>query len=203
MIDWWNSLSFELMFYYVIGIISLTVVVIQLLLTLFGFGGDGGDAGFDPEIGDVDHSGGIGFFSSQTIAAFLTAFGWVGVAASKEGLSSYFVAILAMAAGFVSMAAMYFMLRSLLRLQSKGNLDYKNAVGSEAVVYVTIPGSDQDGGQIEVTIQGRMRTAAARSVAPGALKTGQRVRVTGMLGPTSFIVEGNSAAAEPASTETP
>ena len=101
------------------------------------------------------------------------------------------------------MMAMYYILRSMLRLQSKGNLDYNNAVGSEAVVYVTIPGSDKDGGQIEVTIQDRMRTAPARSVAPGELKPGQRVRVTGMLGATSFVVEEikPEAAAAPA-TET-
>ncbi len=195
MIDWWNNLPFEQMVYYAIGAISLVVVVIHLLLTLLGFGGDGGDGGFDPEIGDVDHGGGIGFLSSQTIAAFFTAFGWVGVAASKRDLDSIWVAVIAMAAGFISMMAMYYMLRSLLRLQSKGNLDYNNAIGSEAVVYVAIPGSDKDGGQIEVTIQGRMRTAAARSIAPGELKAGQRVRVTGMLGPTSFIVEDANKAA--------
>ena len=101
------------------------------------------------------------------------------------------------------MMAMYYILRSMLRLQSKGNLDYNNAVGSEAVVYVTIPGSDKDGGQIEVTIQDRMRTAPARSVAPGELKPGQRVRVTGMLGATSFVVEEiKPEAAASSATET-
>ena len=204
MIDWWNSLPFEQMVYYAIGIIALVMVTIHLLLALVGFGGDGADAGFDPEIGDVDHGGGIGFLSSQTIAAFFTAFGWVGVAASKQGLNSLFVVALAMTGGVISMLAMYYILRSMLRLQSKGNLNYENAVGQEAVVYVTIPGSDKDGGQIEITIQGRMRTAPARSIAPGELKSGQRVRVTGMLGPTSYIVEDiNAAAAEstPAETE--
>ena len=178
MIDWWNDLPFEQMVYYAIGIISLVMVVIHLLLALVGFGGDGMDGGFDPEVGDVDHGGGIGFLSSQTISAFFTAFGWVGVAASKQDWNSGFVAVLALTGGAISMFAMYYILRSMLRLQSKGNLDYKNAVGQEAVVYVTIPGSDKDGGQIEVNIQGRLVTAPARSIAPGELKPGQRVRVT-------------------------
>ena len=91
MIDWWNGLEFEQMVYYAIGVISLMVVIFQLLLSTLGFGVDGADAGFDPEIGDFDHGGGIGFLSSQTIAAFFTAFGWVGVAASKQGLNSLFV----------------------------------------------------------------------------------------------------------------
>lgn len=202
MIEWFNSLPFELMFFYAIGILSLLVVMVHLVLALFGFGADGADGAFDPSIGDVDHGGGVGFFSSQTIAAFLTAFGWVGVVGIKRGLDVVYAVVLAMACGFISMYVMYAMLRSLMRLQAKGNLDYRNAIGQEAVVYVTIPGSDQDGGQIEVTIQGRMRTAAARSVAPGVLKNGQRVRVVGMLGPTSFVVEEiKSVAAEAPSTQ--
>lgn len=204
MIEWWNNLPFELMFFYAIGIISLVVVIIQLLLTLLGFGVEGADGGFDPEIGDVDHGGGIGFFSSQTIAAFMTAFGWVGVVLIKRDVDITLSVVLALVAGFISMLVMYYMLRSMMRLQSKGNLVYDSAVGSEAVVYVTIPGSDQDGGQIEVTIQGRMRTAAARSVGPGVLKPGQRVRVVGMLGETSFVVEEIKSQSTPSpAAETP
>jgi len=203
MIEWWSNLPFELMFFYAIGIISLVVVMIHLLLALFGFGADGMDGGFDPNIGDVDHGGGVGFLSSQTIAAFMTAFGWVGVVCIKRDLDIVMAVILAMVGGFISMYVMYAMLRSLMRLQGKGNLDYNNAVGEEAVVYVTIPGSDRDGGQIQVNIQGRLTTATARSIAPGELKPGQRVRVTGLLGATSFVVEGiKSEPASPAASET-
>ena len=47
-----------------------------------------------------------------------------------------------------------------------------------------------------------MVSIIARSVAPGELKPGQRVRVTGMLGPTSFIVEdANAATSEAAESD--
>lgn len=179
----------ELKVFYGIGIISLLVVIIQLLLTLVGFDADHGDVGFDVEVGDVDHGSGIGLFSTQTIAAFFMAFGWVGVAARKSGVEMLWVGGIAFASGVISMFLMYKMLRGMMRLQSKGNLDYRNAIGEEGSVYVTIPGSDQDGGQIQVNVQGRLTTAAARKITPGALKPGQRVRIVAVNGPTSFVVE--------------
>ncbi len=189
MTEWWNSLPFELMFFYGVGILSLLVVIIQLLLTLVGFDTHGGDASFDAAVGDIDHGSGIGLFSTQTLAAFFVAFGWVGVLAVKSDLHMLWVSVIAAVAGLVSMFLMYFMLKGLLRLQSKGNLDYRTAIGQEGTVYVTIPGDDLDGGQIQITIQSRLTTAPARKVSPGSLKPGQRVRVVGVNGPASFTVE--------------
>lgn len=188
-IEWWESLPIELMFFYGIGIVSLMIVVIQLFMTLLGLGGDAADGSFDVELGDVDHGSGIGLFSTQTIAAFFVAFGWVGVAAIKSGMEVIWVAAIAFGSGVLSMFCMYHMLRGLLRLQSKGNLEYSSAIGAEGTVYVTIPGSDEEGGQIQVTIQGRLTTASARKLSPGAVKPGQRVKVVGVNGPTDFVVE--------------
>lgn len=195
MIEWWSSLSVELKFFYGVGILSLLVVIIQLAMTLLGFDGHSADAGFDVAVGDFDHGSGIGVFSTQTISAFFVAFGWVGVAASKSGVNMLWVGAIAFVSGLISMFLMYWMLRSLLRLQSKGNLDYQNAVGEVGTVYVTIPGSDRDGGQIQVNFQGRLTTASARKVSPGELKPGQRVRIVGLNGPTDFVVEDAAAAA--------
>ncbi|WP_269524479.1 NfeD family protein [Coraliomargarita parva] len=190
MTDWWTELSPELKVFYGIGILALLVVLLQMLLTLIGFDTDGVDGGFDVDVGDVDHGTGIGLFSSQTIAAFFLGFGWVGVAAVKSGLSVLYSGLLAVAFGVAAMFAMLFMLRGLLKLQSSGNLDYSKAIGSEATVYVTIPGSDVDGGgQIEVMVQGRLITASARKQSPGALKQGQRVRITAVSASNTYTVE--------------
>lgn len=190
MIDWWTNLTPELKVFYGIGILALLVVALQTLLTLVGFDSDGVDAGFDVDLGDIDHGTGIGLFSSQTIAAFFLGFGWVGVAALKSGFSVLVGGIMAFAFGVGAMFAMLYMIRGMLKLQSRGNLNYQSAVGQEGTVYVTIPGNNEDGGgQIQVNIQGRLTTAAARKASEGALNPGQRVRVTGVTGPTSFIVE--------------
>jgi membrane protein implicated in regulation of membrane protease activity len=187
MIDWFNNLTLEYQIFYGIGILALAVVVVQMLMTLIGFDHDGG---FDVDIGEMDHGSGVGLFSSQTLGAFFLAFGWVGVAALKNGASVLFSSAIAIVCGLLAMIAMLVLLRSLLKLQSKGNLDYSSVIGQEGTVYVTIPGGDADGGgQIQINIQGRYTTASARKVSLGALKPGERVRVVGVNGPASFVVE--------------
>ena len=190
MTEWWNSLPLELKFFYGIGIIALLTVVIQSLMTLIGLDADSVDAGFDVNVGDVDHGSGIGLFSTQTVAAFFTAFGWVGVAVIKGGASSLTALMIAFICGVISMIAMFYMLRGLLSLQSKGNLDYSSVIGKEGTVYVPLPGDYQDGGgQIQVIIQGRLVTASARKVSSGAVKSGQNVLIVDVDGPASFLVE--------------
>lgn len=191
MIEWWNSLPLELAIFYGIGIIALLVVVVQMLMTLFGFDTDGIDGGFDVDFGDgYPSSSGIGLFSSQTLAAFFLAFGWMGVALIQGGSSVFISTLIAAIFGFGAMLAMFFLIRKMLKLQSKGNLDYSSAVGEEATVYVTLPGNNEDGGgQIQVMIQGRLTVASARKVDEGILQPGQRVRVVGTNSPSSFLVE--------------
>ena len=191
MIEWWNSLPLELAVFYGIGIIALLVVVIQMLMTLFGFDTDGIDGGFDVDFGDgYPSSSGIGLFSSQTLAAFFLAFGWMGVALIQGGSSVFVSTLIAAIFGFGAMLAMFFLIRKMLKLQSKGNLDSSSAIGEEGTVYVTLPGNNEDGGgQIQVMIQGRLTVASARKVGEGVLKPGQRVRVVGTNSPSSFLVE--------------
>ncbi|HAV13159.1 MAG TPA: hypothetical protein DCX06_06685 [Opitutae bacterium] len=187
MIEWFTNLGLEYQIFYGIGIFSLAVVIVQMVMTLIGFDHDGG---FDVELGDMDHGSGVGIFSSQTLGAFFLAFGWIGAAALKSGATLIVSSIIAIVCGVGAMFAMLVLLRSMLKLQAKGNLDYSSVIGQEGTVYVTIPGGDADeGGQIQINIQGRYTTASARKETAGSLKPGQRVRVTGVNGPASFIVE--------------
>ncbi len=190
MIDWWNALSVDLKIFYGIGLTALVVTVIQMLLTLIGLGGDTVDVDLEFDGPDANHTSGIGLFSSQTIAAFFLGFGWVGGMARTAGLNLLSAALIALVIGVALMFVMLFMLRALLSLQSNGNLNYATAIGSEATVYVTIPGSNQDGGgQIQVQIQGRLTTAEARKVTAGSIAPGTKVRIVATAGPTSFVIE--------------
>ncbi len=187
MIDWWNGLSLALQVFYGIGFISLLLSVLQLGLSLFGLGGDAFD--LDLELGDGDPAG-ASVVSGQTLSAFFLGFGWVGAAVLTAGLSLLIAIVFAAVVGVVVMFATYFLIRQVLRLQSSGNLDYRNAIGQQATVYVTLPGDDEDGGgQIQFMIQGRLRTASARKVTPGVAKPGEKVTITGMFGETSYVVD--------------
>lgn len=190
MTDWWQSLPLDQQIFYGIGIISLLITVIQMLLTLIGLGAESVDLDLEFDGADAEHSSGIGLFSSQTISAFLLGFGWVGAITRSSGAALTLSILAALLVGIGLMFVMFFLLRALMGLQSKGNLDYKSAIGQEAAVYVTLPGGNQDGGgQIQVTIQSRLTTAMARKISPGSIGPGQKVKIVEMAGPTSFVVE--------------
>lgn len=187
--DWWTSLSTELMFFYSVAIIAMIVTFLQTLFALIGLGVEGFFGIFDLDISAADGSG-IGIFSSHTISAFCVGFGWGGVLALQAEQSLLVASMVGTGGGLAMMFAMFFFIKGLLNLQSDGTLDYSNALGDEAVVYVTIPGNNQDGGgQVQVTIQGRLVTAAARSKSSEPIPPGQRVRIAAMAGATSFMVE--------------
>ena len=87
------------------------------------------------------------------------------------------------------MAAIYVMMRGVMRLQSSGTLDYGNAVGQMGTVYVTIPPVQRSGGQIETMIQGRLVTAEALQKGSQPLKPGTKVKVVERIGSSTLIVE--------------
>lgn len=189
MIDWWNSLDLSLQVFYGIGIVALALTLLQTTLALLGMGVDGFFDFFHIDVGAPDATG-IGLFSSHTISAFFLGLGWGGVLALEGGMSPFAATLIGTAAGAGMMFAMFFLIRGLLSLQSSGNLEYASAIGSEATVYVTIPGDNHDGGgQIQVTIQGKLVTARARSRETGSIAPGEKVRITKLDGPTSFYIE--------------
>ncbi len=192
MIDWWEALNLDKQIFYGIGIISLLVVTIQVLLVLLGIGGDGMDgAGLDVDAGaaDLGHDTGLGIFSVHTIAAFFLGFGWTGAIALEQGAPLLLAVPLATGAGGLLMAAMYFLMLSLWRMQSDGTRKYDTAVGLTGTVYSTVPARNEGSGQIEVMIGGRLTTATARTNSSWSLKPGEKIVVAEMDGPTSFVIQ--------------
>ena len=86
------------------------------------------------------------------------------------------------------MVAIFLLMRSMMRLQSSGTLNYANAVGEIGTVYVTIPADSKAGGQIEVMIQGRLATAEALHQGSSTIIPGTKVRVVETIGRSTFVV---------------
>lgn len=181
---WWNALNLELQVFYGIGILALLVLLLQFAMLLFG--GLDGDADFS---GDVDHDSGLGVFSFRGITAFFLGFGWTGVIALKGGLPLGVAIALGILVGGVLMIAIFFLMRAMMRLQSSGTLDYANAVGEVATVYVTVPAEGKSGGQVEVMIQGRLTTVEAICNGPERLSQGTKVKVAELIGRSTLLVE--------------
>jgi hypothetical protein len=168
-----------------------TVLVLQTLLMLLGFG-DGGDVDLHHDVGDVsgdgDHDGAFGLFSVRAIASFFTFFGLVGWFGVRRGWSPTVTVGVATLAGVLLMLFVGWMMRMQSKLQSKGNLDPRNALGQSARVYLRIPGAKAGFGKITVKVQGRTAEFSAFTLG-NELATGSLVKITRMSTPDTFEVE--------------
>jgi membrane protein implicated in regulation of membrane protease activity len=182
--SWWDALNFDLQIFYGIAIVALIFLTLQMIMTIF-FGMDDASGGFDI----AEHDSGMGIFSVRGVTAFLTGFGWTGVICTKRGIDLLPTVGIAFVVGFILMLAIYLMMRGFMRLQSDGTLDYSNAVGQVATVYLTISPVQRPGGQVEVMIQGRLTTAEALQKGSQPLAPGTKVKVVDKIGATTLIVE--------------
>jgi hypothetical protein len=170
-----------------------TVLVLQTALLLFGIG-DGGDVDVHHDFGGadgghVDHAdGAFSLLSLRAIASFLTFFGLTGWMGTSRGWGEGTTLLVSIAAGLALMVVVAWMMHMQSKLQSRGNLDPRNAVGQSARVYLRIPGANGGFGKISVKVQGR--TAEFNACTLGAeLPTGALVKVTRMRTPDTFEVE--------------
>jgi membrane protein implicated in regulation of membrane protease activity len=157
-----------------------TVLMLLGIGVVHSFGGDH-DLGAD-HVGGATHSDtdvGARLISIQGIAAFLMIFGLVGLALTREaGLPPQLAVAIALAAGLAAMWAVAKVFALMLGLQSSGTLDLAEAVGQEGVVYLTIkPGA---GGQVQVSVQGRLGVFEAQASGPVEIATGRAIRVVGV-----------------------
>ncbi len=182
--NWWDALNFELQMFYAVALISLVALFFQIILSVVFGMEHGADV---PDVGD--HDSGMGIFSVRGVTAFFTGFGWTGVVCTKQGIALPITLAIALAVGGALMIAIFLMMRSFMRLQSNGNIDYGNAVGQLATVYVTIPPVQRSGGQVETMIQGRLVTAEALQKGSQPLQPGTKVKVVERIGSSILIVE--------------
>ena len=184
MTAWWYALAPQSQIFYAIGIVSLVAFVFQMLLTILGLGHHDGDAG-----GHGEHESGGWLINVRTVMAFLSGFGWAGGILLNRGYSMGPAIARAAVVGTLFLFATALLVRSLLRLQSSGTLDYSNAIGAIGTVYCTIPGNDKAGGQLELMVQGRLITADARTQSSPDLKPGTKARVVALIGQSTLLVE--------------
>ena len=127
---------------------------------------------------DVDMGADLSFkaFTFQGIIAFIMMFGLVGLALSRSDQGDMMALFAGTVAGGASMWSMGKLFQAFHSVQSSGNMNIQNAIGQDGTVYMRIkPG---EVGQIQVTIQGAMRTLdAIASDSSLHLKTGATVTV--------------------------
>ncbi|MBU2501876.1 hypothetical protein KJ682_11165 [bacterium] len=190
MLEWYQELALDLQIFYAFGILATLLLVIQLVMTVFGAGEDVAMGDFDALDGaDAGHGSGLGLLSTRTIVAFLAGFGWTGAMARGGGMALVPSVLVALAVGFVLMLLVFWLMRWLFSLRGSGSLDYRNAVGGNGTVYVTIPAAGGGTGQIQLVVQGRLATVAASTLQTESIPSGRSVKVTALLGGNILQVE--------------
>ena len=186
--------------YILCATIGGTILVVQTIL--LAIGGGHGDGDFDAGDlheghldGHIDHGHGadhgadhagdtfLKLLSFKTLVAFVTFFGLGGLACLQGGLSSVPSLAIALGAGFLALYLVGYLMMAMSRLQSKGNLDFRNAVGERGRVYLRVPGSKAGLGKITLALQGR--TIECKAVTRGPdIPSGSDVRVVSVTADT-------------------
>lgn len=190
---WWEALNTPLRWFYAIAISTSFLMVLQLIMMIVGFDGDDMDDG-DAEGGDGD----VKLLSIRTVTAFFAGFGWTGVAALNSGSSLGVAMLLAIGVGSIFMGSVVLLMRGLYAMRHSGTLDYRNAIGQVGSVYLRIPPAMSNPGQIEVTVQGRLRVVQAFTRSETEIANQTRVRVVDVMDQNTLIVEPLEA---PATTD--
>ncbi len=189
--DFYNYFSNSYMF---IAVLGSTILVVQFILSLFGFGdghSDGVD-GADSDMSNLDSMEDVqmsdmlqvNFFSLKSLVAFFAFYGWGGVLFDHLRWGGFVIAILC---GLLMMTVVSLLMALMLKMQQSGNIQANDLVGKDGTVYLGIPADRAPGGKITVQLPGCTREVAACS--DEVIPTGTPISVVESLGSGIFLVK--------------
>ena len=173
--------------YFICAIFGGTLILCQMCLMMFGFGG--ADEGSD--FGDsVDHASPTDLFkvlSFRTLTAGIAFFGLGGLAGLTGKASPPVSVLIAIASGLAATYAVYYLYLSAARMKTDGSLSNETLVGSSGSVYVRIPPAKTGIGKVLICQQ--ERTVEYEAITAGEeLKTSTPIIVVGIVSSTTVEV---------------
>lgn len=200
---WWDSLLPLGRFFYFIAIPSTFILLVQFVLSLLGLSHDTDvdvhdfdgnadfnlDHDFDVSDGNDAFSTDFQFISFRSIIAFFTVFSWTGIVLLANGTSTFWVILIAIAAGLLAMFVIGYLFFLAAKLQSSGNISYQNAIGSTAEIYIPINEATNYQGKVQVVVQERLVEASAITKNKKGFSTGEIVQVVGLVGLSTLVVD--------------
>jgi hypothetical protein len=180
--SWWARLTAPQQFFYGIGIVAGCITLIMAAVALIGLG--------DHDIPDAtDHFDGSSLISTKPITGFFLGFGWAGGIALEMNATLPLAAAVAVGVGAALMLGLGWMIHLMYSLRSDGTRQINQAIGAIGTVYVTLPPSRASGGQINVTVSGRLETLPALNAALRSIPSGEKVKVVGVVDTNTVLVE--------------
>ncbi|MBR2906764.1 MAG: hypothetical protein IKC26_01810 [Clostridia bacterium] len=189
MIEWWNELIVAQQIFLLVAIPSTVILVIQTILLLIGLNDD---VDVDVDIDDLGDDG-LTLFSVRGIVSMLCIAGWSGFALCGTSLPLVVSILIAVLLGILTLIGMAFLMRSLQRLQSSGNIQISNTIGKVGQVYILIPANAAAAGKINITVQEKYSEFLAITMEAETITTGTYVRVVAVNDAGVLVVERVSA----------
>jgi membrane protein implicated in regulation of membrane protease activity len=149
-----------------------------------------GEGFHDPSDMPVSAESSIGtlkLFTFQGILAFLASFSWVTILCVSGGVNTFFASAIGLAIGVLMMFAVAKLIQLLMKLSDDGTVDFENAVGVRATVYIPIPGDLTGEGKVVAQFQGAERECDAITAQKDTIPTGADVIVTSVKGNTLIV----------------
>jgi membrane protein implicated in regulation of membrane protease activity len=176
-------------FFLICAAIGGFFVLLRLVLQFVGGGiQDAVDTDVDFDSHHADSDAGFKFLSIHGLTSFLMMFGLVGLALYRQSRVGFAVAILgAILAGLAAVWVIGQAFQWATRLQTSGNLQTSEAVGSTGTVYLHIP--EKGTGRVSINFRNHLREFDAVAGNGAALPTGTAVRVVQVRG-NVLVVEG-------------
>lgn len=175
--SWWAALLLPEKVYWIIAIPSTILLIIQVVMTLAGGDADEMDGDIDTGDGDMDGGAGWQFFTYKNVLGFFTLFGWTGLGFLQMGLGVLIAGFFAFIAGSMMMSLMAALFYYISKLHQSGTMIIENAIGHTGEVYLRVPANRSGHGQIQVEVQGTLRTMDAITDDEKELPTGSIAQV--------------------------
>jgi len=182
------------------AIVGSTLVVVQFVAALFGFGGsdlDSADASDIDVVGDAESGssggldGGVSFLkalSFRTLSAGVAFWGFGGLTAESLGLGTVPTLGVAIFGGFAAIIVVYYLLRALSSFNHNGAIRTDSALDSVGSVYVRIPAKRGGIGKVIITQQERTMEYDALTDEENDLLLGTPIRVTSIVSSSQVLV---------------
>lgn len=187
---WWADKDLFEQIYWAFAIPSTLLFVMTLIMTFVG--------GAITEMGDADAAiegdEGIGFqfFTLKGLIGFFTLFSWSGLACIAGGVDPVVTVVISIVCGLLMMIILASIFYFMSKLTESGSLKLKNAIGRIGEVYIPIKAKRGAIGQIQINIQGSIRTLQALTDDEEDLGSGSVVQVNSIINDQILLVTKNS-----------
>lgn len=150
----------------IIGTVSTALFAVRLIMMFIGVDGHDGDVMHAPESASAADVADFKIFTLLTGIVTLMVGSWTALLFDSLQWPIWISLGAGYAIGFAAAVATGYALFSMRRLESDGTIRDFEASGLKGTCYVSIPEAGQGKGQVQITVQGRLRTFDAVSDGP-------------------------------------